>query len=928
MSLTWIVGIATLSLSGKPAQETLQFEKTFGAQKVTLSVPNASSALASFPSVASGKFRFAALPDGRLSQPFMADGGPKDWIAADEAAKSAPVSRVKVFVLTQVDALEVSPSDSATPNLARPIRGRMERADIEAFYQEMVAFTMMAQASTGGTVRVEPDIQMDTGTYYAESPEVFPGDELLQFVGPRVNGAPFESDDKTFRGPYDLVVVVHAGLSDTDSSFSHWGTPVASVSYTRNRLLGGEFGFAKQLTCVYANALGHTARTRGFMDANQAGFGLNPKPVSYFWEANGAVASDFARSSGEGYIRHAVPEPKFANIERVSGVAWSAVRDDPLSKLRFYSGQEIRDVLGVSESGYDEVQQLGTGLSHGYFYVGDAKNKNPRPFKLDGSVDLANENVGVHRNGSTTYLWVASRAADAVFSNWKQPQAPTILGLGLMADRPFVLAKVEGAFSAATEADLVGLTPSESPKTSATLDIAQAGRSWGTASREFANDPIAGPAATLKVVFPLYLGGMEILAPRDSGPEFGPNKGVRLRVKANDTGEWQLRLHVEGGTTPTLKGVFKIAEAEVGQWVQVDVKLPNPGGQATIQEAWIEVPSASTSYSPLVIRRGEIAVASFEIVTLDNAAPWSPSPVTPTLESKDPVQRALVAANAPPENVEAIAAMLNDTHDLVRLNACRFFTKVKLPAAEPILTDLTRWMDSRVSEAACNALMAQGTQSGIASVKTTLEIGPSDDNRLFAAISLAPLKDTFIMSNYAALFGSRRWQVRQAAANAIGQMNDRNASMLLMVFFQEVDPLVRMTVTQVADIKQDNVLRQILYSSVNDTSESVRAASYVRLSESEAAQYQNEGLKGVRDESWIVRATVLEAWGPLKNEKFRGVMRQGVVDEVPQVRAAALRGFALLPGEVKLEEIQPALADRHPEVVKAMEELKKAKSIG
>lgn len=928
MSLLWIVGVATLGLGGKPAQETLLFEKTFGTQKVTLSVPNTSSAFAAYPSVSGGKFRFAALPDGRLSQPFMVDGGPKDWQTADDAAKMAPVSRVKVFVLTQVDALDVSPSDSATPNLARPIRGRMERADVEAFYQEMVAFTLMAQASTGGAVRVEPDIQIDTGTYYADSQDVFPGSQLLQFVAPRVNGAPFESDDKTYRGPYDLVVVVHAGLSDTESSFSHWGTPVSSVSFTRNRLLGGEFGFAKQLTRVYANALGHASRTRGQLDASQSGFGLNPKPVSYFWETNGAVVSDFARSSGEGYIRHATPEPKFASGDRVSGVAWSAIREDPLSKLRVYSGQEIRELLGVAESGYDEVQQRGTGLSQGYFYVGEAKNTNPRPFKLDGCVDLANENVGVHRSGNVTYLWVATRAAEAIFGNWKLPQAPSILGLGLMADRPFILAKVEGEFSAKTEADLVGLVPNESPKASKSVDIAQVGRSWGTATREFANDPIAGPGATLKVVFPLYLGGMEILAPRDSGPEFGPNKGVRLRVKANDTGEWQLRLHIEGGTTPTLNGVFKVAEAEVGQWVLVDVKLPNPGGTASIQEAWIEVPNASTRFSPLVIRRGEIAVANFEIVPLDNAVPSAPASVAPTLESKDPVQRALVAANALPENVETVAALLNDTHDLVRLNACRFFARVKLPAAEPILTDLTRWMDARVSEAACTALMAQGTQSGIASVKTTLEIGPSDDNRLFAAISLTPLKDTFIMSNYAALFGSRRWQVRQAAANAIGQMNDRNASMLLMVFFQEVDPLVRMTVTQVADIKQDNVLRQILYSSVNDTSESVRAASYIRLSESEAAQYQNEGLKGVRDESWVVRATVLEAWGPLKSEKFRGVMRQGVVDDVPQVRAAALRGFALLPGEVKVEEIQPALADRHPEVVKAMEELKKAKSIG
>jgi hypothetical protein len=62
-------------------------------------------------------------------------------------------------------------------------------------------------------------------------------------------------------------------------------------------------------------------------------------------------------------------------------------------------------------------------------------------------------------------------------------------------------------------------------------------------------------------------------------------------------------------------------------------------------------------------------------------------------------------------------------------------------------------------------------------------------------------------------------------------------------------------------------------------------------------------------------------------EHYRPALRSAVVDSQAVVRAAALRAFAVQPGEVVVGEIQNTLTDTSPLVKAALKELAKAKGI-
>jgi hypothetical protein len=57
-------------------------------------------------------------------------------------------------------------------------------------------------------------------------------------------------------------------------------------------------------------------------------------------------------------------------------------------------------------------------------------------------------------------------------------------------------------------------------------------------------------------------------------------------------------------------------------------------------------------------------------------------------------------------------------------------------------------------------------------------------------------------------------------------------------------------------------------------------------------------------------------------------LRLAVTDSLPEVRAAALRAFAAIPGKVELVEIKTASEDKDPRVQEAYRELLKSKGIG
>jgi HEAT repeat protein len=297
----------------------------------------------------------------------------------------------------------------------------------------------------------------------------------------------------------------------------------------------------------------------------------------------------------------------------------------------------------------------------------------------------------------------------------------------------------------------------------------------------------------------------------------------------------------------------------------------------------------------------------------------------PSAKSTKLYERAHFAATADAAKAEEVMVLLNDRWDLVRLNACAYFARHPYPAAELRLADLSRSVDAWVSKAAIDALVALNTETAWAAVKRTMSIGPDDSNRQFAVRAMAKRTDHGLAGLMSALYGARSWRTRQAAVETIATLPSQESTLLLVAFLQEVDPSVRLSVTRLADMTNEVVCKRILWSSVNDPSEAVRAESYSRLAQSSLPVFAAEGLKGVRDESWTVRHEVVVALGALGKEPYRPAFRAAVADAHPWVRAAALDAMAALPGPVARDEYLNTLTDPHPAVSGAVKRLHAAK---
>ncbi len=284
-------------------------------------------------------------------------------------------------------------------------------------------------------------------------------------------------------------------------------------------------------------------------------------------------------------------------------------------------------------------------------------------------------------------------------------------------------------------------------------------------------------------------------------------------------------------------------------------------------------------------------------------------------------------ANADAGLIQRLVAGLKSPDDLVKLNAARAFSRLVSPLAEPALQELVRSLDTRICEAAVDALAHQGTDVAWAALKRAVEIGPFDFTRCFAARALRAKPDIKNVGTLSLMLTARSWRGRRWAAESIGVMANEPQQMVLMAFLHEVDPAVRVAATRAANPKNEEVCKRFLWSAVNDPSDELRAVSCFKLVQSGIAKYVNEGLKGVRDESVGMRRRFLQLIQGAPSEVFRPALRLAVIDAAPSVRAEALRAFAKLPGAVAKAELGNAPTDPDPRIKTAMSELRAAKTI-
>lgn len=285
--------------------------------------------------------------------------------------------------------------------------------------------------------------------------------------------------------------------------------------------------------------------------------------------------------------------------------------------------------------------------------------------------------------------------------------------------------------------------------------------------------------------------------------------------------------------------------------------------------------------------------------------------------STDPEARALFAAQAKGASTD-LAALLKDKSELVRLNATSAYINFKDPTVEDALIANSLDLDPSVAAAALAALNADGSDTARAVVKRSVSVSLSDYAKMTAGKLLGDSKDPKVAETISFLIAARSWQAHVGAVQALAEINTPESQTFRLGFIGMSDPAVKLAVTLNADPSLDRVASSLLWSAVNEPSDAVRAASYVKLIESPSATNKAEGYKGVRDDSRYVRKLVIRYLAAHPSEDHRNALRTAIADRSAQVRTEALKGFAALEKGATLDEIGNVLDDNDPKVQLAL----------
>ncbi|KAA0228503.1 HEAT repeat domain-containing protein [Fimbriimonadia bacterium ATM] len=304
--------------------------------------------------------------------------------------------------------------------------------------------------------------------------------------------------------------------------------------------------------------------------------------------------------------------------------------------------------------------------------------------------------------------------------------------------------------------------------------------------------------------------------------------------------------------------------------------------------------------------RSEHFVDEVRIASSPNASSFAPQVETdPDTEIKgganptstDLRERARAAANlkaeSSPEEITAVRALLADTSPLVRLNAVRAFTRVKLPEVVP---DLVRRMvadaEPRIGMWAARALAYQDTEeawAALAEMPRTRRYG--DLPAAEAALQLGTRKDPKYLKDLIVMFACSSALGRRAGAQGIGQIPGEAAQGALMTFIHDVDPFNRWEVTRLADVAFDPAARQVEFGSVNDESNRVRAVSYAKLTRSADPVLRSRGYIGLKEDDPDIRRIILEELASQPSPQHAPQVSPLLTDPDPDVRAAAVQAL-------------------------------------
>lgn len=288
--------------------------------------------------------------------------------------------------------------------------------------------------------------------------------------------------------------------------------------------------------------------------------------------------------------------------------------------------------------------------------------------------------------------------------------------------------------------------------------------------------------------------------------------------------------------------------------------------------------------------------------------------------STEPRERARAVAGAKEENAPAVAALLSDPSPLVRLNAALYFTKVHYPAAADALRgQLLIEPDQDVGVAMVRALYNQVGDDARDTFKALIRQSRFyEDAAAEAARMLARAHTDEVIADITILYAKRSWLVRREAVRALAEVGTENAQRAMMIFLQEVDPMVRLEVAKHADVNIDPVDRRMEWGSINDLSAVVQAYCYAALTRSDDPVMRSRGYAGLKSDVAEVRRIIAELMGNESRPEHVQHLEALLSDANPFVRAAALQSLFKMPGERSFEQLTVLMSEEYEVVLEPL----------
>ncbi len=255
------------------------------------------------------------------------------------------------------------------------------------------------------------------------------------------------------------------------------------------------------------------------------------------------------------------------------------------------------------------------------------------------------------------------------------------------------------------------------------------------------------------------------------------------------------------------------------------------------------------------------------------------------------------------------------------------FTQLAGPNEVERLGELARAAREVPAYFATLALARINTPEAQAQLLQTIQQGPFEWNRRCAAMAIDFTPPDHWLDDINFLTSSRSWQVRKNAVRLFPKNQSVPAQIFLVASIQDPVSNVRWEVARGLDPKSNLSARRLLFLAVNDSSEDVRAECYRQLLDSQDAAVLDEALRGIRDESRLVKLTIISRIKAQPDEKFREALRIGMLERQPEIQAAVLEAFALLPETTNFGEVSTAAGSDDPQVQLALLRLADAKGV-